>query len=132
MRKLHKITLTTITLLVLTLGSGLLIVPIELLFSKNPLITNSEEGMWWAVTTITGVGYGDFYPTSLAGRVVGSILEIGGVTLFGITIALVTIDLFRKEQQYYWSRTTERFDRIEEKLSSIESKQTFDLKKRKK
>ena len=86
------------------------------------------DGLWWAVTTITSVGYGDYYPVTTPGRILGAILEVAGVTIFGIIIALVTVELFRKEQIFYWKRTVERFDRIEELLKKLEKEQIFDLK----
>jgi len=57
-----------------------------------------------------------------------SILSVLGVTMFGIVVALVTVELFRSEQLFYWKRTVERFDRIEELLKKLEKEQGFNLK----
>jgi voltage-gated potassium channel len=46
-------------------------------------IKNAEDAVWWAISTITTVGYGDRYPVTYEGRVVASILMICGVGLFG-------------------------------------------------
>ena len=37
------------------------------------------DGVWWAIVTVTTVGYGDFYPTSVPGRIVAIIVMIVGV-----------------------------------------------------
>src|SRR6185369_15659654 len=37
------------------------------------------DGVWWAVVTVTTVGYGDVYPTTVAGRVVAIALMLVGV-----------------------------------------------------
>jgi len=88
------------------------------------------DGLWWAVTTVTSVGYGDYYPVTVPGRILGSILSVLGVTMFGIVIALVTVELFRNEQLFYWKRTVERFDRIEELLKKMEKKQGYELEEK--
>ncbi len=46
-------------------------------------IQTAEDALWWSVTTITTVGYGDHYPVTLAGRIVAAGLMITGVGLFG-------------------------------------------------
>lgn len=43
--------------------------------------------LWWALTTVTTVGYGDTYPVTAAGRGVGMFLMFVGVTLFGVLTA---------------------------------------------
>jgi voltage-gated potassium channel len=46
-------------------------------------IKTPEDAIWWAVTTITTVGYGDRYPVTSEGRFVATILMAAGVGLFG-------------------------------------------------
>src|SRR5262245_14173152 len=46
-------------------------------------ITTAEDALWWAMTTITTVGYGDRYPTTTEGRLVAVGLMGVGVGLFG-------------------------------------------------
>jgi voltage-gated potassium channel len=46
-------------------------------------IRTAEEAIWWTITTITTVGYGDKYPVTTAGRVVAAFLMFAGVGLFG-------------------------------------------------
>jgi voltage-gated potassium channel len=52
-------------------------------------IKSAEDAIWWSVTTITTVGYGDRYPTSMEGRVVAMVLMLSGVGLFGTLSGLV-------------------------------------------
>jgi len=40
--------------------------------------------MYYALTTLSTVGYGDFYPKSIAEKILGSIIQIFGVTFFSI------------------------------------------------
>jgi voltage-gated potassium channel len=52
-------------------------------------IANAEDAMWWAVSTMTTVGYGDRYPISTEGRVVAMFLMAAGVGVFGMLSGLV-------------------------------------------
>lgn len=55
--------------------------------SSEANITNFGDAIWWAFVTITTVGYGDFTPVTVAGRVVAVLLMLSGVAVLGITTA---------------------------------------------
>ena len=46
-------------------------------------ILTAGDAVWWSVTTVTTVGYGDCFPVTAAGRVVAMTLMLAGVGLFG-------------------------------------------------
>lgn len=52
-------------------------------------ITHLGDGLWWALTTMTTVGYGDRYPVTATGRFVAVALMIGGVALVGVVTATI-------------------------------------------
>ncbi len=47
-------------------------------------IQTAEQAIWWALVTISTVGYGDFYPVSTIGHIIGAIVIISGVSFFGV------------------------------------------------
>ncbi|MCV7174969.1 potassium channel family protein [Mycolicibacterium sphagni] len=52
-------------------------------------IKNFGDAVWWAVTTITTVGYGDLYPVTVLGRIVAALLMVGGISLVGAITATI-------------------------------------------
>ena len=52
--------------------------------TENGNIKSAEDALWWAFTTITTVGYGDKFPVTTEGRIIGVILMTAGVGLFGV------------------------------------------------
>ena len=52
-------------------------------------ITSYLDAVWWALTTITTVGYGDDYPVTGQGRLVAVLLMVGGIALLGVVTAAV-------------------------------------------
>ncbi|GAB4084414.1 potassium channel family protein [Myceligenerans cantabricum] len=50
-------------------------------------ITSLGEGFWWAIVTMTTVGYGDFYPVTTTGRFIAAGLMLGGIALLGVVTA---------------------------------------------
>ena len=69
-------------ILVLEFGS------IAILFTENSTpganIETAGDAIWWVLVTISTVGYGDHYPTTLQGRFVAVIVILLGVALFGV------------------------------------------------
>lgn len=47
-------------------------------------------GMWWAIETVTTVGYGDVVPDQTAGKVIAAFLMIGGLSLLSVVTAAIT------------------------------------------
>lgn len=52
-------------------------------------IQSIGDGFWWAITTLTTVGYGDIYPTTTEGRFIAVGLMISGICVLGVISATV-------------------------------------------
>jgi voltage-gated potassium channel len=80
-------------------------------------IRTAEEALWWSVTTITTVGYGDKYPISTEGRLVGVLLMLCGVGLFGLLSGSVASMILGKREP-----ESGELRRLLDKLSALEQK----------
>jgi voltage-gated potassium channel len=60
--------------------------------------TSIWEGMWWALQTVTTVGYGDVTPENVAGRFVAGAVMLAGVALVAIVTAAVTSSFVARAQ----------------------------------
>ncbi len=47
------------------------------------------EALWWALTTVTSVGYGDYFPVTVPGRLVAAGLMVLGIAVLGVVTATV-------------------------------------------
>jgi voltage-gated potassium channel len=56
----------------------------------NPAIGSPFDALWWGITTMTTVGYGDVYPTTAEGRIAASALMLLGIGLFSAVTAIIT------------------------------------------
>lgn len=90
---------------------------------------NPWIGMWWAVTTVTTVGYGDVVPQTVAGRIIASMLMLVGIgflSLFTATIAssfLSSGEEAAKDERHEMLLALERLEaRFDERLTAIEAK----------
>ena len=75
-------------------------------------ITSFPDAMWWAVTTVTTVGYGDRFPTTAPGRGVAAVLMLVGIGLFGLLAASLA--------SFFIEQDTERDERLDEILERLE------------
>lgn len=88
-----------ITFLVISFSS------VGILFAErapNANILTAGDAVWWSITTITTVGYGDKYPVTNAGRIIAAGLMITGVGLFGTlsgVIASFFLGQHREQEQ---------------------------------
>jgi voltage-gated potassium channel len=51
---------------------------------------NIWRGMWWALQTVTTVGYGDVTPTHTSGRIVAAFVMLQGIAFLAILVAAIT------------------------------------------
>jgi voltage-gated potassium channel len=61
-------------------------------------IKNFGDGLWWAVTTVTTVGYGDRFPVTTEGRLLAVLLMLAGISLVGVITASVASWFVRMSQ----------------------------------
>jgi voltage-gated potassium channel len=108
--------------LLIALALNLIAATLVLNFERdipNGNIHSYPDALWWAVTTITTVGYGDRFPISPAGRGVAVVLMVSGIALFGTITA--SIAAYFVEQKTERDDLVSRLDRILERLDVIES-----------
>jgi voltage-gated potassium channel len=65
---------------------------------ENGNIKTFSDGYWWAVTTVTTVGYGDRFPVSTEGRFIAFGLMVVGISLIGVITASVAAWFVRMMQ----------------------------------
>lgn len=84
------------------------------------------HAVWWAVQTVTTVGYGDIVPKDTLGRFVGGVVMLMGVAFIsmvsGVT-ASILVETFRKRRGLdHHAELVERLDEISRRLDAMESR----------
>ena len=79
-------------LLVVLGGSAIAILMTEAGHEGSNIVT-AEDAIWWALVTISTVGYGDYYPITTAGRVISAVVIFTGVSIFAGISGLVASTL---------------------------------------
>jgi voltage-gated potassium channel len=90
------------------------------------VFTSIGLAYWWAVTTVTTVGYGDVVPKDTSGRLVGAMLMLTGLSLIPLITSVVVSALVNKraesqrdfDRQLYAEQTA-RLERIEQQLAEL-------------
>ena len=77
-------------------------------------ITNLGDALWWAVVTITTVGYGDYFPITLVGRVIAVVVMFSGI---GMVVGILGIMSQRRIKKIE--------SRLEEKSKKRESREKY-------
>jgi voltage-gated potassium channel len=74
-------------------------------------------GMWWAIETVTTVGYGDIVPDQTVGKVLAGFLMLGGLSLIAVVTAIVTSGFVARAQA---SKQVSLDDPVLQKLGELE------------
>ena len=69
----------------ITVGSGLLMTLVD-----HQNFPSVGRGLWWAVQTVTTVGYGDYVPKNVAGRTLATLVMLGGIGFVTVLTAAIT------------------------------------------
>src|SRR5262245_66540887 len=111
--------------IVVVVGGGVLIRLID-----HEEYSSIGIGMWWALQTVTTVGYGDVTPSNVTGRLVGALVMLEGTAFIAIVTAAITSTFVaRATRAYEASQAKEemsdrellerRFDELERKLDRL-------------
>ena len=90
---LYKITifLTTILLLVLLLGTLMYVVE-----GQQQGFSSIPQSIYWAIVTITTVGYGDLVPQTVLGKFISSVIMITGYAIIAVPTGIVTAEMSKR------------------------------------
>ena len=80
--------ITLLLAMIVLVTSSLLILQFEYR-APHANITTGADALWWAVVTITTVGYGDFYPVTEMGRIVAVFVMFAGVGIIGALASIL-------------------------------------------
>lgn len=73
---------------------------------------NPWRGLWFAIVTVTTVGYGDTFPTSPMGRVIASFLMIVGIGFLGLATAAIAGHFVNQDADDKHRESTDKQDQI--------------------
>lgn len=64
--------------------------------AEGASITSFGDALWWTLTTMSTVGYGDHFPVTAEGRLVAGLLMVGGIALLGVITGTIASWLVEK------------------------------------
>lgn len=82
------IALTFLLIMLLAISAALLILEVETAEKSN--IRSGYDALWWTLTTVTTVGYGDHFPVTPQGRMVGAFVMVAGIALYATFTAFIS------------------------------------------
>lgn len=124
--------LVTLTLrkaigLIVTTATVLAVTAAVLVRLVDPAIGTFGDALWWAISTVSTVGYGDVVPETGLGRIVATGLMLTGLSLIPLITSVVVAILVaqrnreaREEELRDLQQVLERLDRIDSRLAALE------------
>jgi voltage-gated potassium channel len=123
-RGIVRLTIFRAVRLVATVALSLALIAAVLERLIDPAVGTFGDSLWWAIVTVTTVGYGDIVPETGGGRLVAACLMLAGVSAIPITTSLVVSVFVSRLQAESRARDEEvraelvaRLERIEQALT---------------
>ncbi len=91
-------------------------------FAPGANITNFGDALWWAITTVTTVGYGDTYPVTGTGQMIAALLMIGGISLIGVitaTVASWIVERVSEEDSANRAATAAQMEELRDQIHNL-------------
>jgi voltage-gated potassium channel Kch len=82
---------------------------------------NIGRGLWWAIQTVTTVGYGDVTPKNLSGRIIATVVMLWGIAFLSILIAAITSTFVARAEKEQAAKAGED-DNVTEQLADLRSR----------
>jgi voltage-gated potassium channel len=105
--------------------SATIIAGVLIHFTDEQNFPNIGDGLWWAVQTVTTVGYGDHVPTSTTGQLIAALVMIGGIGFLTVITAAITSTFIENARRRIEGTENEvlsaKLDRIGARLDEIET-----------
>ena len=90
-------------------------------YLAEPQIKTFGDGIWWALVTITTVGYGDITPLTTSGRVVAGTLMLFGLGLIATVTAIVSAKFIQNYVDHHTNDDIlEKLEELEEEIEKLE------------
>ncbi|MDF1760160.1 MAG: ion channel [Coxiellaceae bacterium] len=111
-----KLSTTLIASLIIVVAFGLLVSGID------PNVKSPWDGIWWALATVSTVGYGDVVPASALGRMLGGALIIMGLGMF-VIITANFLAIFLKRERKELRESEGEIKQVLDKLNEMQKDQ---------
>ena len=107
-----------VTLIVIMICAGLVYVFER---SEGGTIQGFGDALWWALATVTTVGYGDAVPSTAEGRGIATFLMFAGIAFYSILTANVAAFFVEADEKHSNRELEEKLDTIIQRLNSLEA-----------
>jgi voltage-gated potassium channel len=84
--------------------------------------TSFWNGVWWAAVTVTTVGYGDLYPTSVPGRIVAIVLMFAGIGFIAVLTATIASIFVKTDRSDETTAILESLNRLERHVAELQAR----------
>ena len=74
-------------------------------------ITTLLDALWWTVSTVTTVGYGDIVPVTVAGKIMAIFFMLSGISILGVFLSVLGTRFYKR-----------RFEKDEKEFSTVQKK----------